>query len=87
MTGTFIDTIITCILTGSSIIVTGAWCGEAKGGVIRLQAFASVVPTFAPIIVTFCLVLFTFTIILGCCYYGERCMIHRKMVKQGNKKD
>ena len=31
MTGTFIDTIIVCSITGLSLIVTGAWTGDAKG--------------------------------------------------------
>ncbi|PHV70601.1 sodium:alanine symporter family protein [Sporanaerobium hydrogeniformans] len=81
MTGTFIDTIIICTLTGLSIIVTGAWCDGTKGAVVTQQAFASVMPTLGPILVTFCLVLFAFTTILGWCYYGERCLEYLAGVK------
>ncbi|MBF0845452.1 sodium:alanine symporter family protein, partial [Streptococcus danieliae] len=31
MTGTFIDTIIVCSLTGLSILITGTWSGDANG--------------------------------------------------------
>ncbi len=74
MTGTFIDTIIICTLTGLSIIVTGSWYGEAKGALVAQQAFASILPTLGPILLTLCLTLFAFTTILGWCYYGERCL-------------
>ena len=81
MTGTFIDTIIICTLTGLSIIVTGAWCNGSKGAVVTQEAFASVMPLVGPYIVTFCLVLFAFTTILGWCYYGERCLEYLAGVK------
>ena len=45
MTGTFIDTIIICTLTGLSIIVTGAWQVEGiEGAQVTQLAFASVLP-------------------------------------------
>jgi AGCS family alanine or glycine:cation symporter len=81
MTGTFIDTIIICTLTGLSIIVTGAWHGEAKGALVAQQAFASILPTAGPLLLTLCLALFAFTTILGWCYYGERCLEYLAGVK------
>ena len=81
MTGTFIDTIIICTLTGLSILVTGVWHGEAKGALVTQQAFATIMPTMGPIILTFCLTLFAFTTILGWCYYGERCVEYLVGVK------
>jgi AGCS family alanine or glycine:cation symporter len=81
MTGTFIDTIIICTLTGLSILVTGVWHGEAKGALVTQQAFATILPTMGPIILTLCLTLFAFTTILGWCYYGERCMEYLVGVK------
>lgn len=81
MTGTFIDTIIICTLTGLSIIVTGAWHGGAKGAMITQEAFATVLPVAGPILVTVCLTLFAFTTILGWCYYGERCLEYIAGVK------
>ena len=81
MTGTFIDTIIICTLTGLSIIVTGVWHGEAKGALVTQQAFATILPGFGPLLLTFCLTLFAFTTILGWCYYGERCLEYLAGVK------
>nr|WP_302598312.1 sodium:alanine symporter family protein [uncultured Cellulosilyticum sp.] len=74
MTGTFIDTIIICTLTGLTLIVTGVWQGENVGANMTQDAFAQVLPTAGPILVTICLTLFAFTTILGWCYYGERCL-------------
>jgi AGCS family alanine or glycine:cation symporter len=81
MTGTFIDTIIICTLTGLSIIVTGVWHGEAKGALVAQEAFATILPTAGPLLLTLCLALFAFTTILGWCYYGERCLEYLAGVK------
>ena len=74
MTGTFIDTIIICSITGLSLIVTGAWSGAAKGALMTQEAFRAVYPDSGAIILTLCLILFAFTTILGWAYYGERCV-------------
>lgn len=73
MTGTFIDTIIICTMTGLSLIVTGVWSGPAKGSTMTQEAFAAAFPTFGAYILTLGLILFAFTTILGWSYYGERC--------------
>ena len=74
MTGTFIDTIIICTLTGLSIIVTGNWTVEGlEGAPLTQAAFSSVFGNPGSFALTFCLVLFAFTTILGWSYYGERC--------------
>ncbi|MHA0858304.1 alanine/glycine:cation symporter family protein [Paenibacillus sp. CMAA1364] len=74
MTGTFIDTIIICNLTGLTLLVTGAWNGNNEGALMTQQAFASAFPAFGAELLTICLVLFAFTTILGWNYYGERCV-------------
>jgi AGCS family alanine or glycine:cation symporter len=74
MTGTFIDTIIICSITGLSIILTGAWTGPAKGAQMTQAAWAAVYPLSGSHVMTICLVLFASTTILGWAYYGERCM-------------
>ncbi|MBR2220372.1 MAG: sodium:alanine symporter family protein, partial [Phascolarctobacterium sp.] len=61
MTGTFIDTIIICTLTGLSLVVTGVWQGELNGAAMTDQAFSSVYPEFGSIILMVGLVLFAFT--------------------------
>ena len=74
MTGTFIDTIIICSLTGLSLIVTGAWCGPLKGAAMTDAAFAAAFPGFGSMLLMVGLVLFAFTTILGWDYYSERCL-------------
>ena len=73
MTGTFIDTIIICTLTGLAILVTGQWSSSLEGAPMTQAAFSSVFGTFGEIALTLSLVLFAFTTILGWSYYGERC--------------
>ena len=73
MTGTFIDTIIICTMTGLSIIVSGAWAGDVNGAALTEAAFSSAFPILAKYILTGGLVLFAFTTIIGWSYYGERC--------------
>ncbi|HFU3999963.1 TPA: alanine/glycine:cation symporter family protein [Streptococcus suis] len=75
MTGTFIDTLIICTLTGLTILVTGQWTTEGLAGAPLTQAsFASVFGQPGAIALTLSLVLFAFTTILGWSYYGERCI-------------
>lgn len=73
MTGTFIDTLIICTLTGLTILVTGVWSGDANGVSLTQSAFSSVFSDLGPELLTIFLVLFAFTTILGWNYYGERC--------------
>lgn len=78
MTGTFIDTIIICTMTGLAIVLTGAWQVDNLEGVqVTTYAFQNGLP-FAPQVSSFilmiCLVFFAFTTILGWDYYSERCL-------------
>ena len=78
MTGTFIDTIVICTMTGISVVLAGSWNDPNLEGVeIIMAAFQKGLP-FPPAIASFvlmiCLVFFAFTTILGWNYYGERCM-------------
>ena len=78
MTGTFIDTIVICTMTGLSIVIAGSWLNPDLEGVeITMDAFQKALP-FPPAVASFslmlCLVFFAFTTILGWNYYGERCM-------------
>ena len=73
MTGTFIDTLIICTLTGLTILVTGVWSGDLNGVSLTQSAFSTVFSHFGPALLTIFLVLFAFTTILGWNYYGERC--------------
>ena len=73
MTGTFIDTLIICTLTGLAILVTGVWNGHLDGVALTQSAFSTVFSDLGPSLLTIFLVLFAFTTILGWNYYGERC--------------
>lgn len=74
MTGTFIDTIIICSITGLVIIVSGSWSSGETGASLSSLAFESALPGFGGYIVTFGLSLFAFTTILGWSIYGEKCV-------------
>ena len=76
MTGTFIDTIIICTLTGLTLVVTGVWKGDLNGAALTNAAFAQAYPAFGSYLLCVCLALFAFTTILGWNYYGERCMTY-----------
>ena len=79
MTGTFIDTIVVCTMTGLAIVITESWLPELglKGVQITTRAFQTGLPLptqLSAFILMLCLVFFAFTTILGWDYYGERCL-------------
>ena len=77
MTGTFIDTIIICSMTGLTIVMTGTWNTGLEGVAITTAAFQKGLPfppAVASLVLMVCLVFFAFTTILGWNYYGERCI-------------
>ena len=76
MTGTFIDTLIICTMTGLALVLTGVWQGDAAGAAMTSAAFASAYGAMGSSLLTIALVLFAFTTILGWNYYGERACIY-----------
>ena len=83
MTGTFIDTIVICTMTGLAIVVTGAWEPSLglKGVDITIEAFSRGLAFLGPqadFIASFflmtALTFFAFTTILGWDYYSEKCL-------------
>ncbi len=78
MTGTFIDTIVICTMTGLAIVMTGAWQVEGLEGVqVTNYAFANGLPFPEQVssgVLMLCLAFFAFTTILGWDYYSERCL-------------
>ncbi len=79
MTGTFIDTIIVCTMTGVAIVISGCLNTnpELQGVEITNAAFQYGLPFPAKVssfILMICLVFFAFTTILGWNYYSERCL-------------
>lgn len=79
MTGTFLDTIIVCSMTGLALVMTEAYLIPGlEGAAVTTAAFQAGLPFIPAEVVSFvvmlCLVLFGFTTILGWDYYGERCL-------------
>jgi AGCS family alanine or glycine:cation symporter len=77
MTGTFIDTLIVCNMTGMAIILTDAWKTGLDGSAVTIYAFTEALPlsqTVASLLLMICLAFFAFTTILGWNYYSERCL-------------
>ena len=88
MTGTFIDTIIVCTMTGLSIVMMGSWANENLEGVqVTTDAFQKglyfISNNASAFILKLCLVFFAFTTILGWNYYGEKCL---EYLANGSKK-
>ncbi|MEW9097323.1 MAG: sodium:alanine symporter family protein [Clostridiaceae bacterium] len=75
MTGTFVDTIVICTMTGLTLVLTGAWKSDLEGAAMTNWAFTNgiSIPYLGKFIITIGLMFFAFTTILGWNYYGERC--------------
>ncbi|MBR5513039.1 MAG: alanine:cation symporter family protein [Ruminococcus sp.] len=79
MTGTFIDTIVVCTMTGLTIIISGCLTKnpDLEGVEITNAAFCVGLPfpeKVSSFLLMLCLVFFAFTTILGWNYYSERCL-------------
>lgn len=78
MTGTFIDTIIVCTMTGLAIVLTGAWQTGLEGAAVTSYAFQHgmwfLPGNVSAFILMICLAFFAFTTILGWDYYSEKCL-------------
>lgn len=75
MTGTFIDTIIVCTMTGLALILTGVWNQEGlEAGIMTKVAFETAIPGgLGGVIVGIGIIFFAYSTILGWAYYGEKC--------------
>ena len=78
MTGTFLDTIVVCSITGVVLVMglmgTGEFVKpEITGAALTTQTFNNMLPGPGGWIVTIGLIFFAYSTILGWCYYGEKC--------------
>jgi len=74
MTGTFIDTIIVCTITGLVIVSTGSWETGQTGAELTVTAFSTGLPgDSGGVIIAIATILFAYSTILGWAYYGEKC--------------
>ena len=79
MTGTIIDTLIICTMTGLSIVIAGGdvWNSGLTGAALTSEAFSHVLggdQHSVQFLLMICLVFFAYTTILGWDYYSERCL-------------
>ena len=77
MTGTFIDTIVVCTMTGLCIVLTESYNVGLQGVEVTTRAFQQglPIPSWASsFLLMICLIFFAFTTIIGWNYYGERCL-------------
>ncbi len=79
MTGTIIDTLIICTMTGLSIVIAGGdvWNSGLSGAALTSAAFSKVLggdQHSVQFLLMLCLVFFAFTTILGWDYYSEKCL-------------
>ncbi len=80
MTGTFIDTVVLCTLTGLTLLVTDAWRFPAAEG-FGVSALAwewglPLPPAVSGALLAACLIFFAFSSIIGWQYYAEQCFLY-----------
>ena len=79
MTGTFLDTIVVCSITGIVLVMGLLGAGgefvkpELSGATLTTVTFQKMLPGFGGWVVTIGLIFFAYSTILGWCYYGEKC--------------
>ncbi len=79
MTGTVIDTLIICTMTGLSIVLAGGdvWNSGLAGSALTSAAFSAMLGGdghSVQFLLMLCLIFFAFTTILGWDYYSEKCL-------------
>ncbi|WP_121614035.1 alanine/glycine:cation symporter family protein [Mesobacillus foraminis] len=73
MTGTFLDTIIVCSITGITLVMGGMYLDtDLTGAALTTETFDSLLPG-GGWIVTIGIILFAYSTVLGWAYYGEKC--------------
>ena len=73
MTGTFIDTIVVCSITGIALVMGDLYTQGATGAALTSQTFDTLLPGPGGWIVTIGLIFFAYSTILGWSFYGEKC--------------
>lgn len=73
MTGTFLDTIVVCSITGLVLVMGGIYTNGETGAALTTNTFNQLLPGPGGWIVTIGLVFFAYSTILGWSYYGEKC--------------
>lgn len=88
MTGTFIDTVVICSMTGLCLVVTGAWNQPAEGVGLTDYAWRTGLPwaeSLSSFLLMVCLVFFAFATIIGWNFYAESCLRYLTKRKRAQK--
>jgi alanine or glycine:cation symporter, AGCS family len=73
MTGTFLDTIVVCSITGITLVMGGLYIGsDLTGAALTTETFNALLPG-GGWVVTIGIILFAYSTVLGWAYYGEKC--------------
>lgn len=74
MTGTFLDTIIVCSITGITLVMGGLYVdnNNLTGAALTAETFNALLPG-GGWIVTIGIILFAYSTVIGWAYYGEKC--------------
>lgn len=78
MSGTFLDTIVVCSITGVLLVMADLYSGfsEATATVLTSCSFDLFLPGIGSYVVTIGLILFAYSTVLGWFYYGEKCFYY-----------
>lgn len=78
MTGTFLDTIVVCSITGLSLVMANLYSGidKAQAAALTSRSFELFIPHMGSLIVTIALIFFAYSTVLGWSYYGEKCFYY-----------
>jgi len=73
MTGTFLDTVVVCSITGITLVMGGLYTGGETGAALTTKTFDLLLPGVGGWVVTLGLIFFAYSTVLGWAYYGEKC--------------
>jgi len=83
MTGTFLDTIVVCTITGLTVVMANLYptTEVANAAVLTHRSFEYFLPGIGSYLVTIGLILFAYSTVLGWAYYGEKCFYYLTNIK------
>ena len=75
MMGSFVDTVIICMMTALIIVISGVYkTTEGMAGIELTSAAMGNAVSWFPYVLSFCVVLFAYSTIITWYYYGEKCI-------------
>jgi len=75
MMGSFVDTVIICMMTALIIVISGVYkTTDGIAGVELTSAAMGSAVSWFPYVLSFCVVLFAYSTLITWYYYGEKCL-------------